>query len=1383
MGKRKPALEFADSCSHNNEDLKPTRRSRRIGNMHPKQTEPSTVMDGDSDDDFVTLLPSKTAATTSGDNSLLQRSQRHQQRTELKHQQERQTLQRSAEELRQQEEDDIMRAIELSKLEMEAEQWGSESQGDWQSAFPLETREREGNSRLPQTPSKSVPNRSQAADAPSQEHLSEPSFQSSFKKHLLTACRGLKDYFGIKTDPTDSASSPSSVLSDDCEGETTPLKMVQSNTNDCNEWQDMMDSVDWGDPSLPTAVAGSERGTPDMNNDSVRGGGNESQKDDSSQHQNDTNICTRTSDRLRLRKRHICKGDEPQPEQQTKVRKMQTPPDPGSLDPLEESGEEEEEVNVVSDEEIMSGQGGQENHDSSQSRRHLEVYQLVDTRKPRWRKHPFYAPRNVSKTSYSRVIYQLLQAYCCRLRQAQMRIPNRISWGNPVVTGNCYSDTLVHRKRGSRACVFYAPSDSEDEGGPSVPGKAEGPLRGRLQKWRKKQVADTDDNADSDFEDCIPLGRRRAQGRSKLATQDVVEMLKQDGRCFEEDRADETLSPTLEQQHMETQDFATIAGDASKSAGSESDSSQPIVRPSPSPLSVHNPDDSKTSHDQTDSQSSLTDVFQASSSNETSSGTKMAASSTGQNSGTPHKGPSTKSSLGRRKGTNQESETGNEEDSFVEEILSSCIPKATSHFGENGLQRNHSETKRVTCLPDSQSLDRSMIRNTIASADNEEILHGQEEREDVTSLRETSSPTLGPQNSARTLGSSFEEQRYHFYKSVPALQRLKQFRGEVKREECVSDADSSLQDGSVQSFVELSRTDSSAKCSQQSENDLPVSHSKLDIKQGLNKQQRDGNGLKESVLKRQPSPCSDRQQSLANSRSALKPQEELTDGQSPKEDSSECHSCAKKLEPDESWDDVEDGPAQLEDEDYGGESNDYDKSENQDRDEMAWRQEEEEDSVQSIDEEDGTVRANVEKEQDAGLDTEMSEHADAGGDEMSNDTHQGETEEDDDVGCEEEEDIITVEDRDEDAVEDTRHSTMVGVECPLCSVDYPIDQIEAHASACYGPISPTQEGERVGGQKPVTDTRGASPTNNGGEGSAGPPRAAGHRDKTANEKANSRIVKGVAARIVQEHDPKGTIHHTQDSLMKRSDPDLDLDDDSSESFSESADQLDASLLQLVEDNKLQLRERKRVRVPDRPAKRPKLDTAGKRDETSRSKEETEVCFICNQQIPKTVYAEHVQEEIDRVEAENHTEDSAVPLGRALRRRTIASSRAAAGGESSREAENSIDQSVTASGMSPATSWDGDSQSSDDDDSSQTALEDAIFNPRVSQSPIKAFRPISKQPMSLIDFKNQFNSSGDTKWTGIAASSARGKSVRRGRGRGGRGGKMKQSKKRRRFLKK
>ena len=107
----------------------------------------------------------------------------------------------------------------------------------------------------------------------------------------------------------------------------------------------------------------------------------------------------------------------------------------------------------------------------------------------------------------------------------------RIGWGKPVVTGNCYSDTLVHRKRGSRTCVFYAPSDSEDEGVQSSPGKVKAPVQSRLQKLRSKQVAEGDDNADSDFEDFVALGRRRVLGkaRPKSGAQDVVEMLSFEG--------------------------------------------------------------------------------------------------------------------------------------------------------------------------------------------------------------------------------------------------------------------------------------------------------------------------------------------------------------------------------------------------------------------------------------------------------------------------------------------------------------------------------------------------------------------------------------------------------------------------------------------------------------------------------------------------------------------------------------------------------------------------------------------------------------------------------------------------------------------------------------
>ena len=87
-----------------------------------------------------------------------------------------------------------------------------------------------------------------------------------------------------------------------------------------------------------------------------------------------------------------------------------------------------------------------------------------------------------------------------------------------------------------------------------------------------------------------------------------------------------------------------------------------------------------------------------------------------------------------------------------------------------------------------------------------------------------------------------------------------------------------------------------------------------------------------------------------------------------------------------------------------------------------------------------------------------------------------------------------------------------------------------------------------------------------------------------------------------------------------------------------------------------------------------------------------------------------------------------------------------------------------------------------DSESDDSLSDPVLDPMVSESPIKAFQPISKQPMNLINFKNQFqnNASGSRKRRrSTTTSSSRG----RGQGSRGGGGRKQRGKKRRRFPRK
>ncbi|XP_038065544.1 uncharacterized protein LOC119735707 isoform X2 [Patiria miniata] len=1389
MGKRKVALTFAETSLDGDEDLKPTRRSRRVGNTHPQQTEPNKADSADSDDvhDFVTLPSTTTAATasTAPSTSLpAQRGQRKQQRIQIVEEQQRQAVQRNDEVLRQQEEDDIMRAIELSKLEMEAEQQCSESREEWGSALPPDPQEPCRDSQSPQPLRKSFSSRAEAADVPPQEEF-------------------------LENNTTESLSSSSSVVSTDCEEGTSPEKVVQTRTDNCTEWQDVIGSANWEDSSPSAGVANCDRGTQPMDNSSETGGQNGSHRGqngshrgENSQYQSASHTITSSQPsqdsrrkRLRRPKRHMEEEvDSPRQEQPAKVRKVPTPPD---LDETEEE-EEDEEIDVVNEGEAMSGQEDLEEYQQlSPMHKPRKVYKLVDTRKPHCLKHPFYAPHNVGKRSYTRVIYQLIQAYCFQLRRAQAKVLTRVCWGNPIVTGNCYSDTLVQRKRGSRACTFYALSDSDEDGKASEAGtEAEAPSKGKLQRRKKKLAVDAEDDADSDFEDFIPAGRRKAstQRRPRQAAKDVVEMLMQDGRCFLEERPDETLSPTLVEDQIETQDFTTAPGDGCMNK--DSDLSQPIVRETLSSQGINNQDDSKKSpHAHADSQSSLTDIFGASSNNETDSG-KNAVTSSHQSSRSPVTSPRIDSSHR----TNEKSENSCEEDSFDEEILTLSTPKLQSRAEsfKTCLQKDNSQTKSVEPTQDRHYEVRPLVS------------FQQGEKDEVSSLRDSSPPTVGPldasqnyllpQQSDSTQSLSFEELRYQFYLSEPALVRPKRFEEKTEGGEYVVDLDNLSQEARNQKSMEHPGAD---RLEEQSPQTKDISTNiRLNVGQGLENHNKIANGLQDSMHKRRSPPSVNKQSSLINNRRATDDEEEITDCESPTDRDSQYNSCrdTRQSEPDEGWDGSGNGPKGDDDKDYDEELKDFENQEDAER-----SQGEVEENVHSGDDADATVRAEWEEEQDEIPAMEMREAMDAANEEVS--PHQGDRHEEGDYGLEEEEGIITDEDREDDAVGETHHSSMIGVECPLCSVTYHIDQIEAHASGCNGPTSPQQEDERLGlaqgpreptvgvtagmalGQQHVYNDRNATVPNNN-EGLAGPSTAGTqhHRDQTANDKSKSRPMRGVAAKIVREDAPKHNRNPIQDSVIrKRSDPDHGLDEESSESCSESADQLDASLLQLVEDNKLQLRERKRTRAPDRPAKRQKLSSADKRSEASKDSEATELCFLCHQHISKSAYAEHVQEEIDRAEAEKHLEDTSVLPRRGLRSRTTAPN--AAGGESSREADRNTDQSGTTSGMSHTagdfSSWDGepDGDSDSDDDSSQTVQEDALFNPRLSESPIKAFRPISKQPMNLIDFKNQFNSTGKTARTGVTSRSTSGKRGRRGQGKGRRGGKRKQRKKRGRSFEK
>ncbi|XP_041476741.1 uncharacterized protein LOC121424917 isoform X2 [Lytechinus variegatus] len=88
---------------------------------------------------------------------------------------------------------------------------------------------------------------------------------------------------------------------------------------------------------------------------------------------------------------------------------------------------------------------------------------LVDKRKPNY-KSPFLRPAGVLPNAYTAVILRLFYQYKVRLLKAQAKQKHRVEMGKPVVVGPNVKDTIVHKKRGQKVFQWHLSSEEEDAG-------------------------------------------------------------------------------------------------------------------------------------------------------------------------------------------------------------------------------------------------------------------------------------------------------------------------------------------------------------------------------------------------------------------------------------------------------------------------------------------------------------------------------------------------------------------------------------------------------------------------------------------------------------------------------------------------------------------------------------------------------------------------------------------------------------------------------------------------------------------------------------------------------------------------------------------------------
>ncbi|XP_072041796.1 uncharacterized protein [Amphiura filiformis] len=341
---------------------------------------------------------------------------------------------------------------------------------------------------------------------------------------------------------------------------------------------------------------------------------------------------------------------------------------------------------------------------------------------------------------------------------------------------------------------------------------------------------------------------------------------------------------------------------------------------------------------------------------------------------------------------------------------------------------------------------------------------------------------------------------------------------------------------------------------------------------------------------------------------------------------------------------------------------------------------------------------------------------------------------------------------------DVKETAIVSVECPLCGIKFPIQQIEGHASECNGPqeeVAVVPRHTRQQEQIPRTSNQRDDEEDGGGDGQLEMSEEFPNwnaemvgRNQTSRKKpvhTYSRHANANATKSAPDQDDM------MDDWMQAGDTaprpgrsqlrtkvtkpiELIDEDDESNDITPEMDHVDATIYQMVENNELQLVQPGRSRTARRRSPSPEEDE----EET----EPIEKCFLCNKLIPRSMYEAHVNEEIDRTNNQNDdsSEGAAGPAasregiraGTGLVRRT----------RRTEEPPKPKDNHQNAAESSGPEIIDDESDDYDEDDDVDDDDEKPFDPANVSfgDSPIRAFKKISEQPNNLIDFKNQFKTS-------------------------------------------
>ncbi|XP_006825976.1 uncharacterized protein LOC102800766 [Saccoglossus kowalevskii] len=360
-----------------------------------------------------------------------------------------------------------------------------------------------------------------------------------------------------------------------------------------------------------------------------------------------------------------------------------------------------------------------------------------------------------------------------------------------------------------------------------------------------------------------------------------------------------------------------------------------------------------------------------------------------------------------------------------------------------------------------------------------------------------------------------------------------------------------------------------------------------------------------------------------------------------------------------------------------------------------------------------------------------------------------------------------VRDSESELIEDPE-SPQQGTECPLCGVMFPQTEIEVHAADCDGTV-------------PVKRTRPAKESAK----SSFPELIEARKEKFGKPKRPpvvcvSPVTEGLD--WINDEGPststandfsKPVRGHRKPGIKRKWIQDSDSEEESaiskivkthnSESSSPSAhndaieDMLKDGIIQVAEKR---MTRRQRLRIfQEKPRNRaPSSSSAAAMVDVTRQKqkvkteERLEQCFICHKMIPHSKYAQHVQEEVDRQSAPSQIEDVEI-----LDDSDDDNARNHGNNNNDNDNDNNYNDDDD----------DDDGNDADVDDDSGTEIN---WN-EISDSPIKAFRGISKQQDSLIDYKNQFKKKTRTsKASSDGYSAVPKKKFSRGgsRGRGGRG---------------